>query len=307
MKKNITYLCMAAAALLVSSCTQNEEITPTMDNEGRVPVLFTAKNSAVLETRADSEGWGYGHKMGISMLSTDGSTIHTSNAQYKNETYEAETSLVPVFDNNMIYYPTDGSDVKFNAYIPYEAASNGTITWTFADRDGEDFYTATTEGDGQTYNESTGAEQAVSLTFRHRLSQIIIKVDSKDYDVKKALSGTLSNHPLSFTYNVATGEITQGEKGNLTTSFTTNKGEVRFTILPEGITQPETITIPVAEDVSFEATLPYPEGGFKAGVLYNYKTTLTATKTPGTFKATVEAWGSEEMGTLTSEQVPVEP
>ena len=132
---------------------------------------------------------------------------------------------------------------------------------------------------------------------------------SKDYedDVKKALSGTLSNHPLSFTYNVATGEITQGVKGNLTTSFTTNPGEVRFTILPEGITQPETITIPVTEDVSFEATLPYPEGGFKAGVLYNYKTTLTATKTPGTFKATVEAWGSEEMGPLTSEQVQVEP
>ena len=40
MKKNITYLCMAAAALLVSSCTQNEEITPTIENEGRVPVLF---------------------------------------------------------------------------------------------------------------------------------------------------------------------------------------------------------------------------------------------------------------------------
>lgn len=296
MKKNITYLCMAAAALLVSSCTQNEEITPTIENEGKVPVLFTAKNSAVLETKVGANWYGY-TEVGITMLAADDSKVYNQNVQFENEEGTDNAALTPSFgDKYKIYYPTDGSNVKFNAYTPYESNS-GTITWNFADRDGEYFYTATTEGDGNTYNQETGLTQTVSLDFKNRLSQIIIS-ESSDYDVKKILSGTLSNHPTSFTYNVATGEITQGEKGEQKNGFTTNKGEVRFTILPEGITQQETITIPVTEDVSFEATLPYPEGGFKTGILYKYKTTLNKKKTEGTFQATIDALGTQDMGTI---------
>lgn len=83
--------------------------------------------------------------------------------------------------------------------------------------------------------------------------------------------------------------------------------QLKFAILPEALTQPETVTINLPNGTSFEATLTPPQDGFKAGIWYKYKTTLTKPKTPGTLKATIEASEEQEMGPLTSEEVQVEP
>ena len=306
MKKNITYLCMAAAALLASSCTQNEEITPTIENEGRVPVLFTAKNSAVLETRADGV-MGGGENIGISMLPTEGSTEPVINAHFKSVGSQTETSLVPTTDAYTIYYPADGSNVKFNAYLPYDGTFSETVTWNFVDKKGEFFYTATTEGDNNTYNKFTGAEQSVSLAFKHELAQIRIFVNSTDYTIDGSFSATISNHPSSFTYNIATNQFTQfGEKIDLP-QYTVSGNSLFFNVLPEALGDDNIITFHVADGVSFQATLTPPSDGFKAGIQYEYETTLTATKTEGTFKATLETLTPQKMGTLTSEEVQVEP
>lgn len=307
MKKNITYLCMAAAALLVSSCTQNEEITPTIENEGKVPVLFTAKNIVTLETKADGKWFG-NQDMGISMLSADNQTLIETNVHFRPEEYiTGEVSLIPYTGGYTLYYPTDGSNVQFNAYVPYRTVTDNIVTWNFSTEGDVLFYTATTEGDGKTYNESTGVDQPVSLAFKHRLAKILIDVESTEdeYDVNN-VTGTLSNQPVSFDYNVLTNDIKASEtKQPLNAKPMGN--QLKFAILPEALTQPETVTINLPNGTSFEATLTPPQDGFKAGIWYKYKTTLTKPKTPGTLKATIEASEEQEMGPLTSEEVQVEP
>lgn len=208
MKKNITYLCMAAAALLASSCTQNEEITSTIENEGKVPVLFTAKNIVTLETKADGKWFG-NQDMGISMLSADNQTLIETNVHFRPEEYiTGEVSLIPYTGGYTLYYPTDGSNVQFNAYVPYRTVTDNIVTWNFSTEGDVLFYTATTEGDGKTYNESTGVDQPVSLAFKHRLAKILIDVESTEdeYDVNN-VTGTLSNQPVSFDYNVLTNVL----------------------------------------------------------------------------------------------------
>lgn len=307
MKKNITYLCMAAAALLVSSCTQNEEITPTIENEGRVPVLFTAKNSAVLETKVNDYLFA-SDEIGISMLSADDKNAIETNVCFKPDgSGTGEVTLSPYNGVDPIYYPTDGSNVQFNAYLPYKTSTSNTITWIFNEEEKYVFYTATTKGDGKTYNESTGLEQSVSLVFKHRLARISIDIESKDYEVGKGVTATLSNHPVSFDYNILIDEITFLDKDKQPLNALPSGNLMDFYVLPEALTQAETVTMNLPNGVSFEATLTPPADGFKAGVQYKYKTTLTATKTQGTFKATLEGFSPQEMGPLTSEEVPVEP
>ena len=307
MKKNITYLCMAAAALLVSSCTQNEEITPTIENEGRVPVLFTAKNIVTLETKADGY-WYSSNDMGISMLSADGENLIETNVHFRPENSgEGEVSLIPSTDGYTLYYPTDGSNVQFNAYVPYRTASSGIVTWDFSTETIRPFYTATTKGDGQEYNETTGQTQSVKFAFKHCLAQIVINLESTDYVVSNGVSATLSNLPAFFTYNIATNEITPSTDPSDIPAFV-NGSQLSFNVLPETWTEgSRTITFVLPEGSTFEATLSCPEGGFIAGKQYTYKTTFTETKTEGTFKATIEAWEVQDMGALTPTEVPVEP
>lgn len=306
MKKNITYLCMAAAALLVSSCTQNEEITPTMDNEGRVPVLFTAKNSVTLETKADGY-WFSSNDMGISMLSADDENLIETNVHFRPENSGVgEVSLIPYTGGYTLYYPTDGSNVQFNAYIPYRTATDGIVTWDFSTETNRPFYTATTKGDGQEYNEATG--QVVKFSFKHCLAQIVINVESEVYEVGNGVTATLSNLPASFTYNIATNKITPSTEMIDIPAFDGNGSQLSFNILPETWTEgSRTITFVLPEGSAFEATLSCPEGGFIAGKQYNYKATFTETKTEGTFKATIEAWDGQDMGELEPQEVPVEP
>ena len=306
MKKNITYLCMAAAALLVSSCTQNEEITPTIENEGRVPVLFTAKNIVTLETKANDK-WYYSKDMGISMLSADDENLIETNVHFGPENSgEGEVSLIPSTDGYTLYYPTDGSNVQFNAYVPYRTASSGIVTWNFSTETNRPFYTATTKGDGQEYNEATG--QVVKFSFKHCLAQIVINVESEVYEVGNGVTATLSNLPASFTYNIATNKITPSTKMIDIPAFDGNGSQLSFNILPETWTEgSRTITFVLPEGPTFEATLSCPEGGFIAGKQYTYKTTFTETKTEGAFKATIEAWDEQDMGELEPQEVPVEP
>ena len=142
-------------------------------------------------------------------------------------------------------------------------------------------------------------EQSVSLVFKHRLARISIDIESKDYEVGNGVTATLSNHPVSFDYNILTDEITPSEDKQ-PLNATPNGNRMVFYVLPEALTQAETVTMNLPDGVSFEATLTPPTDGFKAGVQYKYKTTLTATKTQGTFKAILEGFSTQEMGTLTS-------
>lgn len=317
MKKNITYLCMAAAALLVSSCTQNEEITQTIEDE-RVAVRFSS-NMASLETKTIDGTWN-SHTIGISMFDTDGELIE-SDAQYKVVT-TGETSSDLTSVSTPLYYPTDGSNVSFIAYYPSSISNaNKAVkvendTWT-ADLSNQnlpfieqvDLLTATTTN---TYNKTTSAP--VSLSFEHRLAYVNIliaefdKAHISDSDVQN-MTVKLTNQPTTVHYGILTDELSADaadtNKGDITMTVKRIENDKYFRALVyPGVSNDSKFIFSTRDGkYTFEAELP--DVTFVKGYQYNYSVKLNYTPATAKFTASITEWKTAEIAdsSLEAEEV----
>jgi len=108
----------------------NKEDIDNIDGE-KVAVQFSSGNRAFLRTSGDGELWKAGDPIGIYMIKTgqqlDPGTIaeNTVNKLYRAVNDGNTTPFTPAL-NNIIYYPTDGSEVDFIAYYPYNSQIDAT-------------------------------------------------------------------------------------------------------------------------------------------------------------------------------------
>ena len=112
---------MLALAVLVGACDKNNEQPATNSLE----VKFTS-NIAKIETRVSGTTWDAGDVAGIYMLKVDDpstpSQIYSNLAE--NAPYTASAGATANFTpaGKPLFYPSDGSNVRFAAYYPYTAA-----------------------------------------------------------------------------------------------------------------------------------------------------------------------------------------
>lgn len=318
MKKNITYLCMAAAALLASSCTQNEEITPTIEND-RVAVRFSS-NMVPLETKAVDGTLA--HRIGIYMFAEN--TPLESNVEYVAATTgEGSADLNPI--SEPLYYPADGSNVSFRAYYPsFVSAINKVVkvendTWTAnlsnqkADGtnyiDQVDLLTATT-GEN-TYNKKT--TDPVSLSFEHRLAYVNIEITEYDNTFIKSsgisnMTVKLTNQPVTVHYGILTDELSAEAANEEGITFAGLSGGKKHAIVYPGESNNSkfVFTIPSKDlnfesdaDLTFEAELP--DVTFEPGTQYNYSVKLNYTPATAKFTASITDWKTVDMTNTTLE------
>jgi hypothetical protein len=165
-------------------------------------------------TRATDTSWTKGDEVGIYMLEekSDGSFDYDlSKAWRKNMQYGFsldDGAFGPVGDANKLYYPFDGSWVRFVAYYPYSSgtSSDNKITFDFtypdqstkADKEAKDFLFHRWETD---YSKSSNG---IALRFGHKFSKILMTVKKGDgVSSLSDLTVVLTNMPRTATVNLS--------------------------------------------------------------------------------------------------------
>lgn len=210
---------LVLVAIIPISC-QHEEIGREPDVPVKVELSAQIHSSSQTRTgysaftRVSGNQFEADDLLGIYMLSAGGSLPDDIVDTYENRRYRMESNgtssglkLVPSSPEYGMFYPTDGSTVKFIAYYPYKP--------TYVDGEGtpdnkinNSVYPVDVSEQGRNNvdllysNNSTGASisGATTLTFSHQLSKLVIKLEQS--------AGM--NDDLSSVYATITGMPTKG-------------------------------------------------------------------------------------------------
>jgi hypothetical protein len=294
---------------VATSCSSEDSpVEPVVDPSQ--PITFITNISDGNEgvsTRAYDNTWEADDTVGIFMLDEDyklSAAHYKANNQYKIEAGDNNIwKLVSLNDANKLYYPVDGSKVRFIAYYPYDStvttADSGSdkVAGTYAVALGDQ--SKTKEFDllyhkGTTsYNKTNLSAISTAMAFKHQLSKVIINV-KKSSDMTNAdisdLEIKINSIPTSATFDLATGtlsnwgaEDTANAKGNVTTNVlatpTTNYARTHEAIIvPHSYTTPATpykgrtitFTFKDPDDNKTNVELKYdiPEGASDSGATY---------------------------------------
>ena len=276
------YILLAATALTLAACTNDEMTTAT---DGPVALKVNASIGTV-DTRAAGTQWTEGDRIGISTMGTEGGTRY-NNMEY---IYSEGTGFRALSDN--IYFQDKEEEVTFHAYYPFSgeqeevpAPIEKTITaddQTAANQPEIDFLYAS----GAT---ASSSEPTVSFTgehaFTHRMSQITLTfIEGSDMDFGGQISYTLGDLKMDGTFNPLDGTATADDDATAT-SFTVNLSEVQPTsgsyIAPSLILFPQEVAgIPITVTVGgqdYTATLTVKEGKLQSGNNYTWEITVSKT------------------------------
>jgi len=151
-----------------TSCSDEKEDGPV---DGRVAVHFNTEVVVQEKNRAVDSQWNDNDKIGIFMFKEKTTEI-INNASNKMYSHQGGGAFAAT-DNNIIYYPVDGSRVDFIAYYPFNASL---IDYKYpVDVSLQDNQSAI---DLMWSNNATGKNKedpSVSLNFIHKLSKIKLR------------------------------------------------------------------------------------------------------------------------------------
>jgi hypothetical protein len=222
----------------VLSCSR-EELLPDRDAVGIDPiggdslaVAFSADSfhyewvdadSGNADTRASGTSWTVGDAVGIYLIPSTGSNNYDLSATEdyrKNRKYtvNASSKIIPDGSTNRLYFPLDGSEVRFVSYYPYAsgATSSNTVSFAFADqstqakKEAQDFcfHRGTTD-----YKKGDSPK----FTFSHKFSKISMTVKQGDGGPSvKNIQVKLSGMPK--TTEVDLNKLSQQQTGSITVS-----------------------------------------------------------------------------------------
>ncbi|MCC8152734.1 MAG: fimbrillin family protein [Tannerellaceae bacterium] len=159
---------------MITSCSNDTKET-VIDPNQRVAVEINTG----LETRASNATWDRGDKIGITMYDPTYTTILEDqfNRDYINSA--RLTTFTPVDEQEVVYFPQDGSDMRLKAYYPYIAdlPANMIVRWSVADQDPLSAIDLMTAEHVSGFNSQS---DIVYLHFYHRLSKLIFILDTEE-------------------------------------------------------------------------------------------------------------------------------
>ena len=269
------YILLAATALTLAACTNDEMTTAT---DGKVALKVNASIGTV-DTRAVGTQWTTGDQIGIS-------TEEGTGTYYKNVCYEWDGSSFTTSPNNAIFFETSET-VTFHAYYPYKGSADYTGVSTAADNQTTanqpkiDFLYAS----GATASKDKPTVSQITLTF----------IEGDGMDLDGSWSYTLGGLKLQGTFFPQTGNATADDV--TAAPLTVNLTEVQPTsgsyiapsliptsgsyIAPSLILFPQEVTsIPITVTVGgqdYTATLSVKDGKLQSGNNYTWKITVSKT------------------------------
>ncbi len=290
MKKTVCIL-ITLAALILTACVKEET-----DNNGyNAEVTFTGNLTGILTRVSGTEGtnWDANDSVGIYMLPADPGTLTAGNILAGNKRYNAAAGTTSTFSPNNgtpLYYPTDGSGVKFVAYYPFTASvgSHFTVPVNVANQSNlpaiDVLYAPVTATSNHT------ASTPVALQFAHKLSKLVFRISNGEgvtEPVANGITASISHQLAAATLNLSDGTVTP-----TSTTFTT--------ITATGGATVEAIVLPAADltDVAFLFTndagqcftVSAPAGNWQGGYQYTYTVTLKAADAQADISASISRW-----------------
>jgi len=253
-------------------------------------------------TRVDNNQWTNNDIIGIIALNADGSSITNDGfRKYEPSITGTRTQLIPVRDDELadqtIYFPTNGDEVTFNAFAPYQEPDNNTVTYEL---DGQSTTSNIMESLDFIFHRGqkaySQASPIVAMNFRHKLSRVVINLTrGSGYD--SSLAGTVAEIQgvyTSVSCDVRTGSVSALGDGNINPyRSTTADGEVTF----QAIVTPQSDSEPLAEDRILVFTVnnqiysqEIPQN-WETAKSYTYNFTLDANGITLT-GSTVVSWGA---------------
>lgn len=294
--KKVNYLFLAAAALMLAACNNDENEMTT----GPVAAQITAGIDAP-QTRAYDATWENGDAIGITTI-TDASTTKT---QYDNIEYT--TTGDGRFASTTPIYFQDMETVTFSAYYPFSGTSGtpaGTISKTItADDQSEvsqkniDYMFATGATASKTNPDVKFTNDgSTDARFKHMMAKLTFNFTAgNDIDLTDMSEFMVSGLKMDGTFNTATGVATAtANPQDLTireTPADANTHTRSLIVFPQDKPDNFRLTITVdGETYAADLTLPDNGSEIKASMAYTFNVTVdkTAIYVSG---ATIENWG----------------
>lgn len=214
------------AAMLIS-CSKEDN-----DNGLSGQAITFASGISKYDTRVNEKGneWIQGDEVGIYMLATENvNTLLKSNIKY----IAASSGISTTFTtNSAMYYPTDGSAVKFMAYYPYSEPVGTEYPIDLSSQKDQAKLDLMYAKSKDSYTHSGGT--AVILTFEHMLSKLILNVSAG------ATVGDISNTQVTVkgmnttaVFNLLTKEISKEADADAIKAYTSETANrYEFILLP---------------------------------------------------------------------------
>lgn len=278
------YFILAAAAIAMAACSNNEADAPVVNNEIR---LFTEVASAT-RAASDLQGAQFANGTAISVQVTDEAT--SGAVTYALATYTADGTggLTP---SAAQYYPASGSAVTIKAYHPANATESFSVQ---TDQSGNDNYNASDLMWATPLTGVTSTSDNHTLSFSHLMSKIVVTLAKgtgmEDAEINAA-TVTLGNSDLitSGTFSTTVGTFTAAESGTGTYKIATNAGTTAHAaiVVPQSVAG-KLISVTIGNTTK-SYTIP-ASTTFAAGKVYAY--TLTVSKTGLTVTSSINDWTS---------------
>lgn len=266
-----------AVAMSLHACKQHEADEYLPENA----VRFSSNINLTIATKASDASWSANDEIGIYMVGNGTTDVvdGTLNRRYVTASGDGAFSAA---NDQLIYYPQDGSAVDFLAYYPYQSSITtlGNYNVDVADQSDPElidllYAKATNEGDGY----SSDYTSSVELQFHHRLSRLRLQVESpaEELDISAeelaGMTAVISGLKTKATFSLADGTLSEADDAAPISLRSVTGGT-----LYDAIILPENIAADVAQ-VTFTAgsktfVWEVPASTIESGLSYTATITL---------------------------------
>ena len=235
MKKRQNFLMLAAAALL-ASCSQDDALQNTVNNnEGLKPMTITASlPTDGMQTRAQAEGDAAAARCYVQILKGDGTELEDNNSDVKKMTLSPDGTFTTTV------YLNGNETYDFLFWADTEAATNQNAP---ADLTAVDYTNGQTIAWAGSKDNETWTSQGVNMELTHIVSRVTVMTESK-FEASDAWPLTVTVPTVYNKYNVAEGKVVADSKvsGGYMLEVTDGEYEANaevghFYVLGDGSTQ----------------------------------------------------------------------
>lgn len=184
------YLVFAAAVIVLAGCAK-EKPAPTPGTDEGKDLLLSINPKIAEMTKATATSFEEGDKIGLDVLVDGESDVFLVNAPltYKGTSFSAE---------NLNWYKDTEKTSVLTAYYPYSESGRPASVTVPADQSAG---AASSDFLGAVLSGAKPSESAVSMTFKHLLSKVEIRIDNQTSEAVSALTigGLVLEGNLDFT------------------------------------------------------------------------------------------------------------
>ncbi len=292
-----------AAAILLSGCAIENE----PGGSGQTAVEFTGNVTQILTRVGGTNGttWHADDPVGIYMVKADPGTLSDGNILSANKHYKASAGNSASFtpgDGTHLFYPSDGSGVKFTAYHPHTTSVGADHKVPFSVADQSDLSDIDLLHAPVTASFSRGSTGAVPLVFTHKLTKLIFNVSNGAGVTEPVANGidvAISGQKKTGTLDLANdGAIAAtGETSVLTAS---GAATIEAIVLPNSDLSDVTFTF--TNDAGQSFLVDPPTASWQGGKQYTYTVTLKAADKSSEISGSIDPWGDGGTQPITGEE-----